>query len=690
MSVSNYTLNQRISNLQYEIDQLTPPSGGYVPVNGNITINDIKTFSTLPQSSVVPVDNKDLVNKLYVDTHGGGSQNLSQVLTVGNSAGSSSINMNTNAISNISTATAKTSLIVDNSVVGQNSTLTTQNLTINNAGLSNTPIITLNQSGSGNGILIEEFYNQRTATTGEFNRMSFYAKSSAGVKTEYARIHQNAPVITTGSLRGRIDMAVQQGSGLVDYLTLNGQAGSVALGATLDCNSNNITECNTIQTPSGNYYLKGVNEYYNLPSNTSPSAVEDKLRWVGVNLGKANNWVQATSVSDFTSAGGGVENITASQYGFNGCWWVGTDTGYIYYSYDSGSTWSLLTTTNGRINCFQTYNSGGYMAVGGAFTSPYNYILSIDTGFSVNDITLGNGGLNNEVKCMWDNVGYGCLYIGGLFDDFFGGAGSFSNKFITWAYSSSTWYPFSNSAGSGFTGGNVYSITFETSSGFAVVGGDFSDVVSNGSSTGISYLFTFNTVSGYDVNSYFSIGTILNNPVSSVIPYNSGVLVGGSFSNPLTSPSWTDSYKIYITWTGTSWDLQNYPFSVFSDPVANITYIPTTGEYFTTIQSGGTQMLYKGSVQTPTIPVGSVWNCIAYNGSTTLYATNSQTSAGFLFYQLDQSVGITINATGGQTFNTDGGQGFTTINMFSIGSSFEMIYYIGSWWMISSNSCNFS
>jgi hypothetical protein len=104
--------------------------------------------------------------------------------------------------------------------------------------------------------------------------------------------------------------------------------------------------------------------------------------------------------------------------------------------------------------------------------------------------------------------------------------------------------------------------------------------------------------------------------------------------------------------------------------------------------------LYKGSTLTPIIPTGSLWNCITYNGSTTLYATNFQTSAGFLFYQLDQSVGVNITASAGtfQTFNTNGGQNYTNCYMTNVGSSFEMVYRqtTNNWWVISQNSCNFS
>lgn len=86
MSYSNYQLNQKIQNLQSQIDNLVPPSGGFVPVNTNSTINDIKTFTSLPQCTDIPTLNEQLVNKLYVDTVSG-TPALSAVLTAGDNAG---------------------------------------------------------------------------------------------------------------------------------------------------------------------------------------------------------------------------------------------------------------------------------------------------------------------------------------------------------------------------------------------------------------------------------------------------------------------------------------------------------------------------------------------------------------------------------------------------------------------------
>jgi hypothetical protein len=299
--------------------------------------------------------------------------------------------------------------------------------------------------------------------------------------------------------------------------------------------------------------------------------------------------------------------------------------------------------------------------------------------------------MNNAVYTIYDNPANSCLYIGGMFDDYYGIFSATYPKWITLDYNTNTFYTFSNGgAGNGFTGGNVYSITKDTAnSNFIIVAGDFTGVVVNGSGQFISYLFTFATSTGYDVSSYFSIGATLNAPVSSVISYSSGILVGGSFTNPLVYPSWTDNYGIYIFWNGSSWDLNNYIFSP-SFPINFIKLIPTTGVYYT-ILNGNT--IFANTTQyTPNLPpVGSTWECVAYNGSNTLFATNAQTTAGFLFYYYDQNVGITING-GGNVFRNQTSSVSTNCLLTNINSAIEMIWNssLGCWFVISNQGCSFS
>jgi len=66
---SNYYLSQRLSNLQYEVDEIVNPITGYVPIQGNTNIQGIKTFiNAPPQCPIGPTLADDLVNKTYVDS----------------------------------------------------------------------------------------------------------------------------------------------------------------------------------------------------------------------------------------------------------------------------------------------------------------------------------------------------------------------------------------------------------------------------------------------------------------------------------------------------------------------------------------------------------------------------------------------------------------------------------------------
>ena len=191
------------------------------------------------------------------------------------------------------------------------------------------------------------------------------------------------------------------------------------------------------------------------------------------------------------------------------------------------------------------------------------------------------------------------------------------------------------------------------------------------------------------MTSFFSIGTSLNAPVNSISSYSSGILVGGSFTNPLVSPTWTDNYGIYIVWNGSSWDLNNYPFFSPSYPITYIILIPATGVYYTLVN--GSNTLYANNIQYAGIPIGSSWECVAYNGTNTLFATNAQTSAGFLFYYYNQSVGVNISS-GVWTFNSINGSGFTNCYLIYTNSSVEMLWNssLSKWFVISQEGCNFS
>jgi len=555
-------------------------------------------------------------------------------------------------------------------------------ITINNNGGGSTPLVSLNQVSATGGILTEEVYNQRTGVVGEFARQSFYAKTNTGAKAEFARINQNSQVLTTGAIKGRIDFSVGNGAGLSNYFSLNANTGQVDINnSTLHLNNNNISNVNTISTPVSNYYAKQVAPVFLHAHTNITNNIEDNARYNAFNAGRYATWEQATSIGDFS---GTVENITASQYGFNSYWWVGTSIGNVYYSTDSGATWNFVYNFGGRINCFQTYNSGSSMMIGGQFTGTYNYIASIDTSLAITDPT-GFAGLNSEVNCIYEDTAHSVLLIGGAFTAFYGSSGTFLG-FVAYSWGSASWYSLNNTTGAGFTGGAVKSITFDSGNNFVIVGGDFTDENITGSNLGIPYLFTFITPDGYTVSSYFSVGFTLSNVVSSVLMYSGEVMVGGQFTNSAGQGSCTTNYGFKMNWGGSSWNLTDYPIYQPQNYISSITYNANTGVYYT-IEQGN--IIYSGATQLPTpMPTGSSWNCIAYNGSSTYFATDNQTGVGFLFYQLNNSLAINISSIGASFITYSGS--YNNCVLLGYGSSVEMMYYNGSWWCISQNGSIFN
>jgi len=189
MAYSNYYLNQRISNLQYEVDQIVNPITGYVPIQGNSNIGGIKTFVdeppqtphppilgddivnktyvdslvptplnavlidgnqtlgtgiktfvNLPQSATVPVDDDDLVNKLYVDSQVGGGITINDVLT--------------NTLPFTATQTFNNTIIANSLITGNITNADTSTVSLNSkigAGGSGVNYLTMTAGNVNNG-----------------------------------------------------------------------------------------------------------------------------------------------------------------------------------------------------------------------------------------------------------------------------------------------------------------------------------------------------------------------------------------------------------------------------------------------------------------------------------------------------------------------------------------------------------
>ena len=103
-----------IQNLQTPTNPQDASTKGYidtldvqnVKLSGAQSIGDVKNFLLPPTTNILPTTNNQLCNKLYVDSVQPDPVPLSVVLTTGNSAGASQINMNSNKIVSLLDPTA--------------------------------------------------------------------------------------------------------------------------------------------------------------------------------------------------------------------------------------------------------------------------------------------------------------------------------------------------------------------------------------------------------------------------------------------------------------------------------------------------------------------------------------------------------------------------------------------------------
>ena len=625
------------------------------------------------------LNNKNIINVTNINGSAypptGSTSTLAQVLVAGNSAGASSINMNNNNISSIAQASGQALLLTN--------TTASTTLSVNSGSATTTTLLT-------------KFNNQRTAQTGEAIRLDFNAKNSAGTEFNYGKIHMNTPAFVAGGERGRLDFDVNDSVGLTTYLNCNGNTLQVNSFRELNMNTNsinNIVNANTYQSSQ----LAPQKVDFLTANGVVPSTNLDlNQRYICANAGASPTWVNS-GVTNFN--GISTENVTASCV-FYFAWWVGTSSGNLYWSADQGATWSLKYYFGGQINCLVVYNGGNNMAIGGNFSGHgFANLAGMDSGFFPKDIT-SYGGVNAEVKCLFNNGNNNCLMVGGSFTDFNGGSGGVynTNALFTLEYSSGTWYNALNvsPAGSGgfvtsFGGvGIVYSFARDSASGFIIVGGDFYQVNTSSGTQGTPNLFVFQTFNGYDPAGFYPYGiSPVNAPVKALLDYNGGgTLVGGDFTS---IGGGLLAYGILMIWDSfiNQWVLSSYPLGGGGgNPITFITQPVFGGDIYT--YYGGSN-LYQTNALLPTLPTGSSWGCVAigYPSASFYYATDAQTSVGFPFYILNTSPSLTLTSV--YPIKQYSLISNNNIALLGTGSIAELLWNVNllEWYVISSYGTNF-
>lgn len=602
---------------------------------------------------------------------------------------------------NATTVKFNDTVLVDAGVVNQTTTINDGNITITGTGLNNNPLLSLNQGGTGSGILYEEMYNQRTAITGEFNRMSFYAKSSTGVKTEYARFHQNAPVITSGSVRGRMDFGVQQGSGIVDYLILNGQVGSVGLGATLDCNTNAITEIGSATTSNGfQIGSQSVNFLSSATGNSTPAGTKDNnLRAVYVNTGVPDSL--ETVAGTFPSTWGNILCSTTWSSGVSGtAFWVGTDTGKLYWTNNNGSSWNIANsgindyTFNAKIRCIMAFN--GNLWIGGDFTGEsytggtYSYIAYLDANEILQPANwssiMGSQGVNAPVWTMDTNGSY--LFFGGAFTA--DGSSVLGINKLASVDGGFTLYDTDGQTsgfnGNGFFGSQIEQILINGSyTDNMAVCGDISSFNSNSQGSlnpcdnFAVWRFSGNASNQPALYPVFQGGIFLNARCVSILRNGGGFYIGGNFSN--TQEVGTGNplpYFVSITYDGsTAWNQDTNPYGfVASNPITKQLHL--NGLWWA--DSAGA--LYKNGNFLVNAPFGASWSWIGDETTGNYFSTNSPSQNPITMYYWNTSDVIYI-ALSNSLIAPDGNTYTNNLVLNALGSTAELVWSGAYWFVLS-------
>ena len=626
-------------------DSLVPTPVNAVTIDGSQTLGTgIKTFTNLPVCSAIPNSGSQLVNKTYVDGAIPATPNLSQVLVAGNSANATSINMNTNAISNISTATAKTSLVVNNAVTGQNATMGTGNLTINNSvgGSTTSPLLTLNQTNLSSVSLYTEKYNQRTYTSvSPCIQDSYFSKNGTGTKTEQVRVSVNTPLANNS----QYTIAVNSGGVLTNYMTCNGYYGTNDFNFPINMTTHSILGVTTITDSQSLPFLPQGNITANSNVSTPITAYSNNhqllLRASPVPF-IDTFVVQPQSV--------GTCSILCSATG-GGYQWLGTSCGEVWV-YDSGiNNWTLLTQLSGAV--YALYFFSGVLYIGGAFTNcsfpgasgvDFNNICYI-TSPTTTAVTpspfvwLGatNAGFNGAVNAITGDGGNN-IYFGGVFTQDTDGTVSclyFANYYIP----GNNLYSLNSVGGDGFDGA-VNNLDFL--GGTICATGAFSNIISLGVSTYSPFCITFSIAGGYVVSTIYQFDGALGNLAYQIPGYD---LIKNNGTNFLVGAG-NNSYA------GADFFFQVSPTCIPSPAFGTnlnsqiYSFIYTSGIVYA-VSSGG---YYSDGALTATIPFSSYLFLASWNG--TQYFNNQGVGAQWAF---NGSVSNSFALQSGRTIKYVGG-----------------------------------
>jgi hypothetical protein len=446
---------------------------------------------------------------------------------------------------NATTLKVNDTLLCDGGVANQTTSVEDGKITINNGTLNAIPL-SINNIGN-NGINYVEMYNQRTAITGEANRQSYYGKNSIGSKIEYARIHQKAPIVTSGSERGRFDCAVKE-TGIVDYIRLNGSTSTIDMFKQTNFHNNLVYNVSNITSNAGFPYRTIQNVVCNAPTATiqPPNNMGEQLFVFSEGITNlSSSYLDPSPNLTVTPSS---DNNCCSNILFNGYIILGN--GNDVYYWDNISSWILIYSFDAKVRCMEIHTDG-YLYIGGDFTydstitTQFNYIARMDSLLNVSPISWTNRasdiGFNDVVFALKsDGFSGSYLYAGGKFTS----TGlSFTYNLYSFACietSNMDLYAIDDNSG-GVNGFNGYVLTISTLFDRIFIGGQFTSQSASQSGVQNTYNITYGCVwysNGYTSNNAIEFDFIdtnassINNVVyTSASDFGTGMIyLGGDFT----------------------------------------------------------------------------------------------------------------------------------------------------------------
>ena len=480
-------------------------------------------------------------------------------------------------------------------------------------GGTSDPTLYISQTNSSASLLYEERYNQRYGITGPGGitafRQSYYSKVlTPNIKKEYAQINITTPTVSTvNNATCTLDYHVTENSVLTKYFSISSSTATNSFFRTLNMNSYGITNATSITTPNASNYAPQKVEFLTGNTSTPAGAKDSNQRQVYFNAGVADSFLTISgSISPFSAP------TCAENDNYNGITIIGTQDGYIFYTNDSGNTWTQYPYQfNGKIT--KIYHiGGGTNIIVGEFTNcdiqPVNYACYINNWSNYAQpytwSNTGTIGFNAQVTCI--EIINNWIYFGGYFT--YDSGFSLNVQYIAiYDNFTNTLFAVDNSSGYGFNSPVLAMKNDSSNNGYLIIGGQFNYFNYGSGGVSCSFLMYWNVSGsgGYSTSSANSL-VYLDNYPQTITQKDQYVLIGGGFS---TAPAGSSQYAFKTFWDGINYQYENYYYNptsdvrlIYNSPNANNIY---TGE-------GGSGLMYKDTTLLGSCPSG-VWNVVIYN-----------------------------------------------------------------------------